>query len=209
MKLLKKRKNHFIFILILLILAGLLEGIVYLHYAELSQHPIVINSYLSVFPDYNSTGNWIHGRLGIGYNRWLLLLEHAVTLLIVFLLFRYLDAMGRFFKLSPHWLYLADAGIAAALYRLITRMRGSFTLDYLCIKGHVFDFPDLYIGAFIAGILIYFIPLLIAYYKYIREKVKGMNLIRRNIWELKFAYMFIRMAVSPEEKWQDEFNLWQ
>lgn len=209
MEKIKKTKINLIIIAILILIAALMEGIVYFHFFELRKSPIVLSNFLRIYPTYNKNGSWIHGKLGIGYIRWMLAFENIVSLLAVFYLFRFIKAYGRFFHMSILWLHLTNFPFAAAIYRMITRIRGVFTLDYLDFGKYIFDFPDLYIIIFILGILIWLIPALIKYYSYRNVKVKELSFIKKQIWDFKISLMFFKVAVIPESKWETEFGLWR
>lgn len=209
MKKVKNIKVHLIVIVILVFIAGLMEGVVYSHFHELRESPIVLGNFLRIYPIYNKNGSWIHGRLGIGYIRWMLALEDIVTLLIIFYSFRFLKAYGRFFHMSMLWLHITDFAFSASIYRIFTRIRGVFTLDYLDLGSYIYDFPDFYISIFIVGILIWLIPALIKYYSYRNAKVKGLSFIKKQIWDFKISGMFFKAAVIPESRWEAEFELWR
>ena len=209
MKLVKKQKNHLIFIAILLLISGFLEGIVYFHFDELLAHPLVINRFLTIYPMYNTNGSWIHGEIGIGYISWMLVLEYIVTILIFIYIFRWMNVWNRFFQISSLWLYVLDFSFAPALYRLFTRIRGVFTLDYLYWRKAVYDFPDICIGIMMAGCLLWLVPALIKYYSFRRKKIKEMSYMKKIIWELKFSGAFLKIAFLPEDRWEAEFDLWR
>lgn len=209
MKNFKNIKNHLIIIVILVFIAGLAEGIVYFHFYELRESPIVLNNFLRIYPTYNRNGSWFHGRLGIGYVRWLLIFERIFILLVSFYLFRFMKAYSHFFHMSMLWLHITDFAFAVAIYRIVTSIRGVFTLDYLDFGRYIYDFPDLYLGMIMAGLLIWLIPALTKYYRFRNTKVKGLNFIKRQIWDFKFAAMFLKAALIPESRWEAEFELWR
>lgn len=209
MEKIKKIKINLIIIAILILIAGLMEGVVYFHFFELRKSPIVLSNFLRIYPIYNKNGSWIHGKLGIGYIRWMLAFEDIVSLLVIFYSFRFLKSYGRFFHMSMLWLHLTDFAFSASIYRIITRIRGVFTLDYLDLGRYIFDFPDFYISIFIAGILIWLIPALIKYYSYRNARVKGLSFIKKQIWDFKISFMFFKVAAIPESRWEQEFELWR
>lgn len=209
MKNFKNIKNHLIIIVILIFIAGLAEGIVYFHFYELRESPIVLSNFLRIYPTYNRNGSWFHGRIGIGYIRWLLIFERIFILLVSFYLFRFMKAYGHFFHMSMLWLHITDFAFAVAIYRIVTSIRGVFTLDYLDLGRYIYDFPDLCLGMLMVGLLIWLIPALTKYYRFRNTKVKGLSFIKRQIWDLKFAVMFLKAAVIPESRWETEFELWR
>lgn len=204
------KNKHFIQVCILFLIAGLLEGVVFFNYNKLAAEPIVINAWLEISPVYNENGSWFHGKIGIGYIRWLLLLESAVIIILEFYLFRYIDVMRYFFQVNSLGLYALNFGIATGLYRLFTGIRGVFVLDYLYIKGlGTYDFPDLYLLICLLGACLWMIPAMIAYYKYRRIKVKGMTFGQKLLWEFKFTGLVSKAAILPRKKWQEMFAAWK
>jgi len=208
-ELIKQKKYHFILITILICIAALSEAIVCFHYDELRKNPLVITRFLRIRPVYNDDGSWIHGKLGIGYIGWLLISEDIITILMAIYLFRFMEACNRFFGISQGWLYSLDFGIATTLYRLITEVRKVFTLDYLNIGRNTFDFPDFYLGVLMAGLIIWYFPVMGAYHKYKKNKIKGMCFKEKLIWEFKFSGMLLKIPVLNKKKWQETFDLWQ
>lgn len=186
MKTLKKEKTNFFIILILFLIAGLAECIISLHYNELSEHPLILNRYLSIRPIYNENGSLFHAKSGIGYVRWLLLSENIITVFLLVYLFRFLDA----------WNTL-----------------GVFPLDYLKVRNATYDFPDLYLGICFIGLIFWLIPSFFFYYRYKKQKLKGAGLTQKIIWELKLTGLFLKCPFLPKEKWQilfSQFDLdWQ
>lgn len=205
----KKIKVNLIVIIILVLIAGLAEGVVYSHFHELRESPIILSNFLRIYPIYNKNGSWLHGRLGIGYIEWLLILESVVILLMLFFLYRFMKAYGRFFHMSMLWLHLTDFAFASTIYRIVTHIRGAFTLDYLDFGKYIFDFPDLYLYTIILGVLLWLIPALIKYYSYRNTKVKGLSFIKKQIWDFKISGMFFKATVIPESRWEAEFDLWR
>lgn len=213
MKTLKKEKTNFFIILILFLIAGLAECIISLHYNELSEHPLILNLYLSIRPIYNENGSLFHAKSGIGYVRWLLLSENIITVFLLVYLFRFLDAWNIFFQISRSWLYILDFAAANTIYRLFTNIRGVFPLDYLKVRNATYDFPDLYLGICFIGLIFWLIPSFFFYYRYKKQKLKGAGLTQKIIWELKLTGLFLKCPFLPKEKWQilfSQFDLdWQ
>lgn len=210
MKIQKNRRNyHVLLILILLSIAVLLEVIIYFHFDELRRQPIVINQFLEIYPIYNRNGTWLHGEIGIGYIAWLLYLEAILSLIILVVMARYMDVLICFFRLSPRWLYLVDVGAVPGIYRILTRIRGAYTLDYLQINQIVYDFPDFCIGIFIVGICIWAIRVSFLFCQYMREKRRGMSFTERIVWGVRFRRMIFRMIFLPKVQWQGKFEQWE
>lgn len=203
-------KKHFILIGGLLLIAGVLECIVWLHYDELRADPLVFNRFFEISPVYNTNGSWFHGKIGIGYIRWLLLLESIIIFLVLIFGFRYIDAVQCFYKVRTAGLYGFDFGIAVALYRLFTGIRGLYTLDYLHVIGYMtYDFPDLCIGIFIFFILVFMVMIIPKSHKLKKEKTAGMKFFQKFLWECRLGGMFLRAAVCSKENWQELFDKWE
>lgn len=166
----KRRNRHILLVLILLVASGVAEAVFTFYYEGLRAQPLMLGSFLQIRPVYNEAGSMFHARLGIGYVNWLLLLEHAVTLIIAAYIYRALELWGYFFRVSQRFLYALDCGIAGTLYRVITRFRGTFTLDYLRVRRSTYDIPDLCIGICVAGMICWIILFLMHYYPYKKEK---------------------------------------
>lgn len=205
---LKQQKYHLLLILILLCLAGVLEGIVSFYFEELRRHPIKISRLVQIYPIYNRDGTWFHGKIGIGYIGWLLYLETILSLGLLTVMMRYMDLWICFFGLNRKWLYIVDIGIVPALYRMLTRIRGSYTLDYLQVKRMVYDFPDICIGFFVAGVLIWAIRVSLISHSYIHKMRAGMGFSERMIWTIRFRRMFFRVFFLPKAQWESEFEQW-
>lgn len=204
-----KKGKHLLFILILFCTAGLLERIVFLSFDELRRQPIVINKFLQIYPVYNQDGTWLHGKIGIGYVSWLLYFESILSLFLLIVMIRYMDLLTCFFGLSQKWFFIMDIGIAPALYRIFTTIRRAYTLDYLQIKQMVYDFPDLCIGVFVIGILVWAILLSFIFYKYNKEKRKEMSFKERLVWGVQFRQMLFRVFFLPRIRWEEEFKQWK
>lgn len=206
----KQYKKHLFLILALILIAGLAEGIVTIYYDRLFREPIAVGNLFTIRPVYNENGTWYHAKLGIGYIRGLLITENIAALLMAWFLYYYLDAWNWFFRMRSFWLYVADFGFATTLYRLFHDVLGIYTLDYIRIVGRrsvsTYDFPDLYLFIFAAGILTWFIMALIPYYKYKHTQVKGMRYLSKLIWEFKLAIVFIKAAFVPKEQWPEFFD---
>ncbi len=208
MKLLKNR--HVLLICLLCLAAGLAERLMLLHYEEWSAEPVILSRFMYIYPVYNEKGSWIYGRMGLDYDRFRLMAEHGFSILIECWLFRFVEAVCRFFNLRRWVLYTLDCGIAALVYRLITRIRGVFTLDYLYIRGRgTFDLPDGYIGIAAAGLIIWLIYMLTAYYPFKKKKVKGMTFWPKLLWEFRFTGMILKATVMNAEKRKELFESWQ
>ncbi len=207
----KLYKNKYIILVgILFLAAALAEGITASRFGELQKNPLVLCDFLRIYPVYNDNGSWLHGRLGIGYVRGLLALEDILALLAEVFLFRYIDGMCSFFSISRRTLMLVVCGMSATLFRLFTRMRGIYVLDYLHIKGHgVFDLPDFYLFLTIAGIILWLLPYTKAYRAYKKPKVKGMSLLQRWGWELRLSGTFLHAAFLPKNRQEELFKKWR
>lgn len=204
------RNKYLILGCILFLAAALAERIVYSNFGELQNQPLIICGFLRIYPIYNDNGSWFHGRLGIGYIRSLLVFEDIMALLAEVFLFRYIDCMCSFFSLSRRTLMLVACGMSATMYRLFTRIRGVYVLDYLHVKGYgVFDLPDLYLFLAMAGILLWLLPYMKAYHPYKKQKVEGMPLLQKWGWELRFSGMFLQAVFLPKKKWKELFEKWQ
>lgn len=202
-------KYHVFFILILFCIAALLEGVVSFYFDELRRQPVIINRFLKIYPIYNRDGTWLHGKIGIGYISWLLHLEAMLSLLLLAIMVRYMEVLICFFGLSDRWLFLIDIGMVPAFYRMFTRIRGTYTLDYLQINQMVYDFPDFCIGVFVIGILIWAICLSLVSRKYIREKRNGRSFAERMIWSVRFRRMLFQVFFLPKAQWQEKFEQWE
>ena len=208
MKLLKSK--YFILAGILFLAAGLAEGIVYMHYGELQARPVLLGQFMRIYPVYNDNGSWLHGRLGIGYVWWMLICEDILSLLLEVFLVRFISALCDFFSLSRKIILLMACGMSATAYRLFTRLRGVYVLDYLHVRGHgVFDLPDLYLFVMMVGIILWLLPYHMVYHPYKKEKVKGMSVLQKWAWELKFSGVFFRAVFLPQDRWEELFKEWK
>ncbi len=208
MKALKNR--HIWLITILFLLAILAERTAYLHFGQWRAQPVMLTRFLRLYPVYNDSGSWLHGRLGIGYVRWVLILEDVLSLAAELFLIRYIRAIGSFFGLRCGVLYMVDCGIAATVHRFFTRLRGVYVLDYLHWKGRgVFDLPDLYLFLTLAGLLVWLIPMYGRYHPYIKKNTKGMSRIQKWGWELRLSGVFLKAAFVPERRWEEMFAKWR
>ena len=205
-----KYRKHLFLSLVLILIAGLAEGIVTIHYDKLLQEPIAAGNLFTIRPVYNDDGSWYHAKIGIGYIRGLLLIENIAALLMAWFLYYYMDVWGWFFGMRSFWLYVFDFVFAPTLYRLFHNVLGIYTLDYIRIVGRrstsTYDFPDFYLFISAAGILIWFVMALIPYYKYKHTQVKGMRYLTKFIWELKLAITFIRAVFVPRKQWPEFFE---
>ena len=208
MKLLKNK--CVILAAVLFLAAGMAEGIVSMHYGEFQAQPVMLGRFLRIYPVYNDNGSWLHGRLGIGYIWWLLVCEDILSLLVEVFLIRFISAICDFFSLSRKILMLAAFGVSASAYRLFTRLRGVYVLDYLHVRGYgVFDLPDIYLFLMMVGIILWLLPYHRAYRPYKKEKVKGMPFFLKCVWELKFSGVFLRAAFLPRDRWEGLFQEWR
>ncbi len=205
----QRSKGHVLFISILFCTAVFLDIVIYIYYDELYRQPIVINKWIQISPIYNKSGTWLHEKMGIGYLFWLLYLESILSLILLAVITRYMEIQIYFFKLSPKWLYLADIGVVPGCYRMFTRARGAYTLDYLQINQMVYDFSDLCIGVFAVGIFIWVMWVSWLFYQYRKEKQIGMNFIERMVWGIQFRRMMVRLMFLPRIQWQREFKKWE
>ena len=210
MNFIRKCKKHIIFILLLILVAGLLEGTMTIYFDRLVQEPLPIGRFISLRPVYNKSGSWYHAKLGIGYTQGLLIAENITTLFIVWFLYRFLEAWGWFFDMHSSWLYLFDFVLAPTLYRLFHNVLGIFTLDYIRIAGrrsaNTFDFPDIYLGIAVVTIFVWLVFALIPYYKYKHIQVKGMRVLSKLVWEFRLSVLFIKAVFVPKERWAELFE---
>lgn len=206
----KKIEDHIILCGALILIAVVLEYIVYLHYDSLSKSPIILNKWMAVRPVYNTDGSWLHGRWEIGYNGLLLCLENIAALLVAAYLFRMIASYNAFFGLSAGWVYVIDLAIMVPIFRLADRLFHPYTLDYLRIRGYgTFDFPDLCLGAGLVGILLWLIPALIQYYRYKREKTAGMGFVQKLKWEFRMSGRIMYLPFVRKSGWEERFEKWR
>lgn len=195
---------------VLFLAAGMAEGIVYRHYGELVTEPLRLGRFLRIYPVYNDNGSWLHARLGIGYIRWLLVCEDILAILVEVFLIRFISSLCDFFSISRRILVVVLCGMSATAYRLFTRLRGVYVLDYLHVRGHgVFDLPDLYLFLTMAGLILWLLPYHKAYIPFKKQKVKGMPLLQKWAWEFKFSGVFLRAAFLPRDRWKELFQKWR
>lgn len=199
----KRRNTYWFLILGLLILSGAMEAVMTCCYESLTRQPLAFGSLFQIRPVYNESGSWIHARSGLGYRNGVLLAEHSVALIVAAYLYRALEAWGYLFRVSRRWLYALDCGVAATLYRVITRFRGTFTLDYVKVGRFTYDIPDLCIGICIVGMIGWFISYTIHYYPYKKRKEKGMKWKERFLWELRLNKQMAVVPFYPRDRWQE------
>lgn len=204
------KKKYIILICVLFLAAYLAERFMLLHMDELQGKSIISGGLLEIYPIYNDSGSWFHGKLGIDYARPLLIFEDILSLILEVFLLRYIAAMCDFFSMSRKILMVVACGMPATAFRLFTRIRGLYVLDYLHLKGHgVFDLPDLYLFIAVAGLFIWIVPLLKVYYPYKNKKVKGMSVLQKWAWEFRFAGTFLKAAFVPRDSWEELFQRWR
>lgn len=210
MDILKQYRKHIICIFLLILAAGLAEGIITIYYDRLIQNPPAVGRIFSIRPVYNENGSWYHARLGIGYIRALLIVENIVTLLIAWFIYRFLDIWGWFFDMHSFWLYLFDFVLAPTLYRLVHNILGIYTLDYIRIAGKrsasTFDFPDFYLGIAVIWMFVWFVFALLPYYRYKHIQVRGMRYLSKLAWEFRIAALFVKGVFIPKERWAELFE---
>lgn len=210
MNFIRQYKKHIIFILLLILVAGLMEGTMTIYFDRLVQEPLSIGRFISLRPVYNKSGSWYHARLGIGYIQGLLIAENITTLFLVWFFYRFLEAWGWLFGMRSFWLYLFDFALAPTLYRLFHNIFGIFTLDYIRIVGRqgssTYDFPDIYLGIFVVAIFVWLVFALIRYYKYRHIRVKGMRFLSKFAWELRLTALLIKAVFVPKERWAELFE---
>lgn len=210
MNLIRQYKKHIIVILLLILIASLMEYVMTIYYDKLLQEPLYVGYLLSLRPVYNESGSWYHARLGIGYAQGLLIAENVAALLIVWLIYRFMEIWGWFFGMRSFWLYLLDFALAPTLYRLFHSVPGIYTLDYIRIvdkRGTVtFDFPDFYLGISVVAMLVWLVFALIPYYKYKQTQAKSMRLLSRFAWEFHLMVSFTKAVFIPKERWAELFE---
>lgn len=210
MNLIRQYRKHILFILLLILIAGLMECVMAIYYDKLIQEPLSVGHLFILRPVYNESGSWYHARLGIGYAQGLLIVENVAALLIIWLAYRFLEAWGWFFSMHSFWPYLLDFVLAPTLYRLFHSVLGIYTLDYIRIVGrrrtNTFDFPDFYLGISVVAMLIWFIFALIPYYKYKHIQVKDMRFLSRFVWEFHLMTLFTKAVFIPKECWAELFE---
>lgn len=210
MNFINQYKKHIIFILLLILIAGIMECTMLMFYDKLVQNPLSIGHSISLRPIYNENGSWYHAKLGIGYTRGLLIAENIITLLMAWFLYRFLETWEWFFGMSSFWLYLLDFVLAPTLYRLCHNVLGRFTLDYVRIVSKrgttTYDFPDFYLGISVIIMLVWLVFALIPYYKYKHTQVKGMRFLSKLIWELRLTALVIKAVFVPKERWAELFE---
>ncbi len=65
------------------------------------------------------------------------------------------------------------------------------------------NLPDLYLFLTMAGIILWIVvPCYKAYHSFKKEKVKGMSLLQKWAWELRFAGIFLQAAFLPKDRWR-------
>lgn len=208
MKLLKNK--YIILVCILFLAAAAAEGLACLHYGELQAKPVMLARFLRIYPIYNDNGSWLHGRLGIGYIWWMLVLEDSLSLLTEVFLIRYISSICDFFRLSRKVLMAVACAMGASLYRFFTRLRGVYVLDYLHVRGYgVYDLPDLYLFLAMVGMILWLVPYCKAYYPFKKKKVKGMTLLQKWAWQLRFSGIFLQAAFLPRDRWEKLFEKWR
>ena len=209
MKLIKNK--YIVLVCILFLAAAAAEGFVYMNYGKLQEQPVMLGRFLRIYPIYNDDGSWLHGRLGIGYVRGLLVLEDILSFLVEVFLIRYISSICDFFSISRKVLMAAACAMAATFYRFFTRLRGVYVLDYLHVRGRgVFDLPDLYLFLTMVGIILWIVvPYYKAYHPFKKEKVKGMPLLQKWALELRFAGIFLQAAFLPKDRWEKLFEKWR
>lgn len=204
------KKKYIILTCVLFLAAYLAERLVLLHIDELRMQPMPLGGFLEIYPVYNDHGSWFHGKIGIGYVRPLLIFEDIFTLMMEVFLLRYIASLCDFFSMSRKILMVVACSMPATAFRLFTRIRGVYVLDYLYLKGRsVFDLPDLYLFIAVAGLFIWIIPLLRVYYPYKNKKVKGMSMLQKWAWEFRFAGLFLKAAFVPRDRWEGLFQKWR
>lgn len=210
MNFIKQCRKHIIFILLLILIAGLMEGVMTIYFDKLVQEPLSVGRLVSLRPVYNKSGSWYHARLRLGYMQGLLIAENITTLFLVWFFYRFLEAWGWLFGMRSFWLYLFDFALAPTLYRLFHNVLGIFTLDYVRIVSRqgssTFDFPDFYLGIFVVAIFVWLVFALIPYYKYRHTRVKGMRFLSKLAWELRLTALLIKAVFVPKERWAELFD---
>lgn len=206
----KKNRKHIAVCAALILISVLAEYVVYLHYDSLRANPVILNSRMAIAPVYNTDGSWLHGRWGIGYDRTLLCVENMTALVFAGYIFRMIASYNAFFGLSAGWLYIVDLEIAVPIYRLLVRTYRPYTLDYLYIRGYgTFDFPDFYIGAGIAGLLLWLIPSLYKYHLYKKERTADMSVMQKLKWEFRMSGRILYLPFVKKSRWEERFEKWR
>ena len=112
MKLIKNK--YIVLVCILFLAASAAEVFVYMNYGKLQEQPVMLGRFLRIYPIYNDDGSWLHGRLGIGYVRGLLVLEDILSFLVEVFLIRYISSICDFFSISRKVLMAAACAMAVS-----------------------------------------------------------------------------------------------
>jgi signal peptidase II len=114
-------------------------------------------------PMFNRDYSWINSMLQIGVGKWLHILMVLVVLMIVFILYKFLNTkikMTLFINMTFAFLF------SAAICSLIDKVFWDGSLDYIMVSGFfTFDLKDVYINICIGFVII----MIIMDYKGIRN----------------------------------------
>ncbi|MDE5824527.1 MAG: hypothetical protein K2H91_07585 [Lachnospiraceae bacterium] len=159
-------------------------------------------------PIYNDDGSMFHAKLNIGYRQGLLILESVLGLVCIWIMYKMVLYYRIFFGMKSWWSYFVDFGCAAAIARVLIHLTGQYVLDYLYIwvSNSTYDFFDFCIGICVVGMLIWFIPACVKYYKYKHEKTKGMHFWEKFKWEIWFSVEMTKMLFCPIKAWWKDIN---
>lgn len=201
-------RNHIILIAALVIIGFLIVAVIKLLYGDQIENLYIGGKQIGFHPVYNENGSWFHGKIGIGYQRGLLLAENLVILVCSAFVHRWIEYCSRFFRLGGVWSFFMDFGLAAGLARLFQNLGGFYTLDYVYIDklSATYDFFDFLLYLMCAGILVWLVLYCIRYYSYRARETKGMKFWPKFLWSWRLSLKVMKETLKPIKNWDYEFE---
>lgn len=148
-----KKKVFFIFTATLFAIDQIIKLIINQNY--LHANDAIIENVLYFNPMFNRDYSWINSLFQLGVSKWLHVLMVAIIVLMVFLVYMFIDHKGYNTKVvSTAFAFILAGGTCS----LVDKMFWNGSLDYIYLKNYfTFDLKDVYINVFIGLIILMFL----------------------------------------------------
>ena len=147
------------------------------------------------------------GELSVAVNyRESNILRIALSLLFFVGYYKVMFYMSELFSIKQVWLFLTDFGAAALFARLIDFIVNRRNDTILVVLGRPMDFFDLCVAIGTAGLLVFAIKFIIAWYKVRPEYVNKGTSWEKFCWETKLSFLILRSVFLSEKDLTYDLN---
>lgn len=134
------------------------------------------------------------------------ILRIAVSLIFFVGYYKAMFYMSELFSVKQFWLFLTDFGAASLFARLIDFIVNRRNNTILVLLGRPMDFFDLCVGVGTAGLLVFAIKFVIAWYRVRPEYINRGTSWEKFCWETKLSLLILRSIFLSEKDLTYDLN---